>query len=125
MGRTNNIDWTQIWTKLKKIKVTDKYGLGLELVFNATFSYMVAVSFDWWKKPEYPEKTTDLSQVTDKLTKTQKFQWKCLHNINYAEHRLEKMNLSNGKCRLCQIRDNHETVRHLIFKYHSVRKKKL
>ena len=21
----------------------------------------------WWKKPEYPEKTTDLSQVTDKL----------------------------------------------------------
>jgi len=23
--------------------------------------------FYWWKKPEYPEKTTDLSQVTDKL----------------------------------------------------------
>ena len=21
----------------------------------------------WWMKPEYPEKTTDLSQVTDKL----------------------------------------------------------
>jgi hypothetical protein len=21
----------------------------------------------WWKKPEYPEKTTDLLQVTDKL----------------------------------------------------------
>ena len=21
----------------------------------------------WWRKPEYPEKTTDLSQVTDKL----------------------------------------------------------
>jgi len=21
----------------------------------------------WWTKPEYPEKTTDLSQVTDKL----------------------------------------------------------
>ena len=21
----------------------------------------------WWKKPEYPEKTTDLQQVTDKL----------------------------------------------------------
>jgi len=31
MRRTNNIDWTQIWTKLKKIKVTSKYGLGLEL----------------------------------------------------------------------------------------------
>ena len=23
--------------------------------------------FYWWKKPKYPEKTTDLSQVTDKL----------------------------------------------------------
>jgi hypothetical protein len=21
----------------------------------------------WWRKPEYPEKTTDLSEVTDKL----------------------------------------------------------
>ena len=23
--------------------------------------------FYWWRKPEYPEKTTDLSQVADKL----------------------------------------------------------
>jgi hypothetical protein len=23
--------------------------------------------FYWWKKPEYPEKTIDLQQVTDKL----------------------------------------------------------
>jgi len=23
--------------------------------------------FYWWRKPEYPEKTNDLSQVTDKL----------------------------------------------------------
>jgi hypothetical protein len=23
--------------------------------------------FYWWRKPEYPEKTTDLQQVTDKL----------------------------------------------------------
>jgi hypothetical protein len=23
--------------------------------------------FYWWRKPEYPEKTTDPSQVTDKL----------------------------------------------------------
>jgi len=23
--------------------------------------------FYWWRKPEYPEKTTDLQQVTDKF----------------------------------------------------------
>jgi hypothetical protein len=67
-----NIDWTQIWTKLKKIKVTNKI---------------------------------------------KEFQWKCLHNINFTEHRL---NLSKGKCHLCQIRDNDETMQHLFFKYASV-----
>jgi hypothetical protein len=42
--------------------------------------------------------------VTNKF---KEFQWKCLHNINYTEHRLKKMNLSNGRCHLCQIRDFH------------------
>ena len=40
-------------------------------MFNATFnniSYIVVVSFiGAWRKPEFPEKTTNLSQVTDKL----------------------------------------------------------
>ena len=27
----------------------------------------MVVTFYWWRKPEYPEKTADLSQVTDKL----------------------------------------------------------
>ena len=71
-----NIDWIQILTKLKKIKV---------------------------------------------INKVKEFQWKCLHNINYAEHRLKKNNLSNGKCHLCQIRDNVETMQHLFFKWTSVK----
>jgi len=37
-------------------------GLVWLMAFNATFN-----SSYWWRKPEYPEKTTDLSQVTDKL----------------------------------------------------------
>ena len=40
------------------------------MVFNATFNNISVISggqFYWWKKPEDPEKTTDLSQVTDKL----------------------------------------------------------
>jgi hypothetical protein len=48
------------WILIKKV------GLG----FNATFNNISAIS---WQsvlvvgKPEYPEKTTDLTQVTDKL----------------------------------------------------------
>ena len=35
------------------------------MVFNNTFNTISVIS--WWRKPEYPEKTTDLLQVTDKL----------------------------------------------------------
>ena len=34
------------------------------MVFNATFNNISVIS---WRPVEYPEKTTDLSQVTDKL----------------------------------------------------------
>ena len=43
------------------------------MVFNATFNNISVISwacgsqFYLWRKPEDPEKTTDLSQVTDKL----------------------------------------------------------
>ena len=38
--------------------------------FNVTFKNISVISwcqFYWWLKPEYPEKTTDLAQVNDKL----------------------------------------------------------
>jgi hypothetical protein len=42
------------------------------MVFNTTFQqYLFQLylgsQFYWWRKLEYPEKITDLSQVTDKL----------------------------------------------------------
>ena len=40
------------------------------MVFNDTFNNISAISWRsvcWWRKPEYPDKTIDLPQVTDKL----------------------------------------------------------
>jgi hypothetical protein len=39
------------------------------MLFNATFNNISVIPWRqlyWWRKPEYPEKTTDLTQVTDK-----------------------------------------------------------
>jgi len=42
---------------------------GWFMVFNATSNNISASGGHvyWWRKPECPEKSTDLSQVTDKL----------------------------------------------------------
>ena len=38
------------------------------MVFNTTiFKLYHGGKFYWWRKPEYPQKTIDVSQVTDKL----------------------------------------------------------
>ena len=37
------------------------------MMFNVTFNNISAISFIWWRKPQYREKTTELPLVTDKL----------------------------------------------------------
>jgi hypothetical protein len=64
-----------MWTKkiftiiciMVKIKTRIWLGLGCLMPLSTIFLYIVAVSFIWWRKPEYSDKTNDLPQVTDKL----------------------------------------------------------
>ena len=47
--------------------IHENIGLVRFMLFNITVNNNHSCQFYWWRKLQYPEKITDLSQVTDKL----------------------------------------------------------
>ena len=84
-------------------------GLGLWCLMSHSIIFQLyhGCRFYWWRKPEYPEKTTDLPQVTDKLYHLM------LHQVhlNWAGFELTTLVVIGTDCiGTCSCKSNYHTI---------------
>jgi hypothetical protein len=88
LRRCTNIIYTFIHLLTMISDITFGLGLWCLTPLSTIFQLCRGDQFCWWRKLEYPEKTTDLTQVTDKLYHTM------LYRVHFATSRAQTRNVS-------------------------------